>query len=548
MNMEVIKMLKKKKMQTIFLFYVLLLLPLFTPLADNLTWLEKVLVLVVNAVLYGAILVLSTFISSRTERIIYSVILFFSIIPCAIYLGFLLFAHVLLEENSVISLFETNREESKEFVANYLSLWVNMGMIVYAAIPIVMLCKMKSFTPLKVSRNKMLFTLSIVVIFAVVGFNLLSRSVYIVSFYKTFIAYELRVHHEKCAVEERQHMPFEVKNVYNDSIPQTLVLVIGESHNKHHMSLYGYKRQTNPLLSTRNDSTFFVYRDVVSPQVHTIPVIRNVMTMMEPDNPEYFYTRPSLIELFNRAGYETIHITNQYYEDKHGSSFDILLSLAHQHYSLAPQRQYDNVVLATLKSVLEKESAQKRNRLIVIHLIGNHMAYEFRYPYQYNVFDHNKDGMVVSAPYRDEDAKRTIDYYDNSVLFNDYIIDNVISTLDKLTNARTAMIYFSDHGEELYDYRDYAGHVYEKVSPPMCEVPFLVWTSNSFKRSRPDLIFNTSRPYSTADFIYSMSDIGGLKYENYDDTRSIFSSTFSPRQRYVGHKIYENVKESFKNR
>lgn len=107
------------------------------------------------------------------------------------------------------------------------------------------------------------------------------------------------------------------------------------------------------------------------------------------------------------------------------------------------------------------------------------------------------------------------------------------------------MIYLSDHGEELYDYREFAGHAYEKVSPPMCEVPFIVWLSPNYKRNRTDLIFDTTRPYSTCDFIYSLSDLTGLRYEGYDDSRSLFSTNFKPEQRYVGDKKYECVKERF---
>ncbi len=110
----------------------------------------------------------------------------FSIIPGSIYLAYLLFAHVLLEQNSVTSLYETNPDESKEFIAYYLSIWVIIGVLIYAAIPIVMICTMKSFRPLKIKHHKFLFSLSIIVICCIVGINRVSRSVYFINFYKTF--------------------------------------------------------------------------------------------------------------------------------------------------------------------------------------------------------------------------------------------------------------------------------------------------------------------------------------------------------------------------
>lgn len=539
---KILNTLKHKKLQLLFLFYIILLVPLLCPIAQNLTFIDKVAVFIVCGILFTAISIISLFISSKSEKIIYSVLLTISIIPGSIYLAYLLFAHVLLEQNSVTSLFETNPEESKEFVAHYLSLWVIAGVLVYAAIPIVMICSMKSFKPLKVKDYKLIFTLSVIAIFTIVGINRISRSVYFVNFYKTFISYKLRMNYEIKTIKERQNEEYEVTIAHQDSIPNTIVLVIGESLNKHHMSLYNYIRNTNPLLSQHGDS-LIVYQDVVAPQVHTIPVMRSLLSMSELNHDAYFTEKPSLYELFNRAGYNTYLISNQDFNENCKSSYDILLTLADKKYNLAPYKQHDDICLPVLDKILKKDD--KQNRFIIIHLIGSHMAYEFRYPKEYIVFNNTKDKMVSSAPFRDDKAKYTIDKYDNSVLYNDFIINSIINSLKNLHNQNTMMIYLSDHGEELYDYREFAGHAYEKVSPPMSEVPFMVWMSQSYKKRRHDLVFDKTRPYSTSDIIYSISDLAGLKYEDYDDSRSLFSQTFLPRERYVGEKKYKEIKQKF---
>jgi heptose-I-phosphate ethanolaminephosphotransferase len=465
-----------------------------------------------------------------------------SIIPGSIYLAYLLFANVMLEQNSVTSLFETNPEESKEFVTHYLSLWVIAGVLVYAAIPIVMICTMRSFRKLKIKEHKTLFILSIITIVAIVGIGRVSRSVYFVNFYRTFISYKIRTGHEVEDIQARRKSDYVVKNERKDTIPRIMVLVIGESLNKRHMSLYGYARNTNPLLSQYGDS-LVVYRDVVAPHVHTIPVVRSLLSMSEPDHPEYFTEKPSMFELFNRAGYDTYLISNQKFNDEMRASYDILLSLAGTGYNLASYRQHDDIILPVLDKILEKDD--RKNKLIVIHLIGNHMAYEFRYPKEYIVFKNKKDGMIPDAPYRDEKAKKTIDRYDNSVLYNDYIINSIIRSLKGLRNQNAAMIYLSDHGEEMYEYRDFAGHAYEKVSPAMSEIPFMVWLSPSYRKFRDDLVLDKVRAYSSADFIYSVSDLAGINYTDYDDSRSIFSTRYIPRERFVGEKRYEEIKEKF---
>ncbi|MBK5722885.1 sulfatase-like hydrolase/transferase [Dysgonomonas sp. Marseille-P4677] len=540
---EVLNILKKKKIQFFFLFYILLLVPVLCPLAENFTFLDKVAVFIVCGSLFSAILVISLFISSKLERVIYSILLAISIIPGSIFLAYLLFAHVMLEQNSVTSLFETNPEESREFVAHYLSLWVIAGVVLYAAIPIVMVCTMKSFKPLKIKNHKYLFTISIVIILCIVGINRVSRSVYFINIYKTFISYKLRTNYEIKTIKERPNHDYTVENKYQDTIPQTIIIIIGESLNKHHMSLYGYSRNTNPLLSEYGDS-LIIYQDAVAPQVHTIPVMRSVLSMSERGHPEYFTEKPSLFELFNRADYNTYLISNQEFSEDCKSSYDILLTLAKTKYNVAKYKQHDDIVLPVLDKILEEDKT--KHKLILIHLIGNHMAYEFRYPKEYIIFNYTKDGLVPDAPYRDDKAKRTIDRFDNSVLFNDYIVSSIIKTMNKEKKQNTAVIYFSDHGEELYDYREFAGHAYEKVSPSMSEIPFMLWMSSTYIKKRKDLIFDINRPFSTEDFIYSISDLAGLEYKDYQDERSLFSKEFIKKERYVGEKKYEDIKKRFK--
>lgn len=539
---EILGILKQKKLQLFFLFYILLLLPILSPMAQNITFWDKLAIFAVCGLLFFSISVVSLFISSHIEKIIYSILLIISIIPGAIFLSYLLFAQVLLEQHSVTSLFETNPDESKEFIAYYLSIWVIVGALTYTAIPVIMIARMRSFKPLKISKYKSIFWTSITIIVLIVGVERVSRSVYFVNFYRTFINYKIRVHKEIKNIKARQAQPFEVKQSDNDTIPETYVIVVGESLTRHHLSLYGYPRETNPLLS-KKDSSLVVYKDICSPQVHTIPVMRSILSMLDHEHPEYFTEKPSLFELFNRAGFETSLIGNQDFSEKCRSSYDVLLTLAKNQYNLAPYKQHDDIVLAKFDQVITKKQANKR--LIFIHLIGNHMAYKLRYPKEYIVFNHKKDNLVSDAPFRNEEAKKVIDQYDNSVLYNDFIISEIIDILRTKTQGKAVMIYFSDHGEEMYDYREFAGHAYEKVTPPMCEIPFIVWMSDTYKNNRTDLVFDPSRSYSTEDFIYSISDIAGLHYKGYDDSRSLFSSQFKERERYVGDKPYKKIVNKF---
>ena len=195
-------------------------------------------------------------------------------------------------------------------------------------------------------------------------------------------------------------------------------------------------------------------------------------------------------------------------------------------------------MLESLKQALREQTGKPK--LIVLHLMGSHIAYKYRYPETFEHFNHSRHPIGRRDIQLTADAKTVIDQYDNSVRYNDYLLALMI---DMLANEKktSAMLYFSDHGEEVYDLREFAGHAYEKVSSYMCEIPFILWMSDEYRRQRNDLVFDTKRPYSTVDVLYSLSDLGGLRYQGYDTSRSIFSMQFASRPRIVGQIPYESV-------
>lgn len=306
------------------------------------------------------------------------------------------------------------------------------------------------------------------------------------------------------------------------------------------MSLYGYPRKTSPKLESLGDS-LLVYKDVLSPQVHTIPVLRSILTMADKNKPQYITEKPSLIELFNRAGYKTYFISTQPFGGSYKTSYDALLNLAQYKCDLSIENQPDEIILPKFKELL-KDTTSKENKLIIVHLIGNHMAYEFRYTPSFNVFNNSKDHLIKETPFRDQKAIHTIDKYDNSVLYNDNLIYQMIRALQNQKDNESALLYFSDHGEEVYDIRDFSGHAYEKISTYMCEIPFIVWLSPNYRKTRTDLDFIPNRPYSTGDVIFSISDLANIKYKDYDDSKSIFSKKYILQERFIGDMTYDEVK------
>jgi heptose-I-phosphate ethanolaminephosphotransferase len=532
--MQLKTLLKERKLQLLFLSYTLLLVPALSLIAHNIPASSIAAGIAASLGLLTVLFVLSSFMSTRGMRIFYSILLAFSLIPGAVMLGYLLFAKVLLSEGSITALFETNVGESKEFISSYLNPWVTLGVALYILCPVMMICRMKHLAFRRVKEHKRTFIACVGLLFLFLAVEPVAQRIYFVDFYRIFADYAVRTRLEERAIRNRRNHVFEVKTT-GQPAPHTLLLVIGESLSRNHLSLYGYRRDTSPLLSARRPE-LKVYRDVVSPHVHTLPVIRAILTFADRDHPEYLTGRPSLFELFNRAGYETYLLTNQPLEEA-SSSYEALLRQADHIYDLSAADEPDGVLLPRLSQTLDENCHRK---LIVVHLMGSHTAYKFRYPPSFNCFTGEAPSHVNAPSFLTSDVQEMVNEYDNSVRYNDWLTDSMLTMLSSRHEA-AAMVCFSDHGEEVYDFRDFAGHAVEKTSSWMCEIPFLVWLSGEYAAARTDLVLDETRPCSTVDLLYSLSDLAGLQYEGYDSSRSLFSPDFAVRERYVGDTRYEDV-------
>ena len=171
---------------------------------------------------------------------------------------------------------------------------------------------------------------------------------------------------------------------------------------------------------------------------------------------------------------------------------------------------YDEEIVNKSAKYIEKEN---RN-FIIYHLMGTHGSYRHRYPKEFNIFEN--------------DSNERIGEYDNAVLYNDYVIDKIISNFK---DEDSIILYVSDHGEEVYDFRDFAGHAETNISRYMVEIPFLIYTSDKFIENYPEKVESIKnsldKPYMTDDLIHTVLDIADIKTSEFDETRSIINKNFN---------------------
>jgi len=127
----------------------------------------------------------------------------------------------------------------------------------------------------------------------------------------------------------------------------------------------------------------------------------------------------------------------------------------------------------------------------------------------------------------------TIDQYDDSVLFTDFILSSVITRL-ATRGGPSAVLYFSDHGERLYedDLPELRGHGFPLPAMVEVEIPFLMWLSPDLRGSSPEFVSRlqarTGEPVQLENVFDTMVDLAHLTYAQSDGHASLLSADFKP--------------------
>jgi len=223
-----------------------------------------------------------------------------------------------------------------------------------------------------------------------------------------------------------------------------LVLVIGESFIKRHSSLYGYPLCTNPRLAQAD--SLLCFDDVTSTSNLTYLAFTNMMSMASVDDSLQWYNTPLFPALFRKAGYHVIFYSNQF---SRAQGFDIVRAttgfidrddIARCCFDYQNDRIFDNDV-PFMEEYNQKclSHEEGRLRLTIVHLNGQHFAFNKRFPADRAYFT----ASDIVRTDLDEAQKQEVADYDNATLFNDSIVAGILS---RYQNENMVMIYLSDHG------------------------------------------------------------------------------------------------------
>lgn len=515
------------------LFVVSFIMPFFH-LGDNLVPLDYYMLVIVNIFAFFAITSIALFMKGRQEKIYLTIVFLLSIAPNCLVFAYLLLTGTYMYNDQYWVIFASNASESREYISEFVSLPLVLGVLAYIVVGGFLLFKSGSSLSLQRKEHRLWYGFSILIILLIISLQYLSTTMCIIDFYKSGVRYFWESHKMQKEAAMRKAHPIPVDCVLSDSTNHTFVVVLGESLTRSHMDIYGYFRPTTPHLESMRDE-LLIYRDVVSPSTHTIGVMKYLLTFAHHDHPEYYFDKPSIVDIFNYAGFETYWISNQEIISKWGGNYGIIAQGADHLVDLSIVRQPDEIVLASLDQALKKKT--ERKKIIFIHTMGNHHSYVCRYPNSYEHFDFGKDPLQEKSYYNDF-MRKTIDEYDNSILYTDYVVSSIIERV-KAENESSFVLFLSDHGEEVNDFRPFCGH--SSSSSFQCEVPLILWRSEQYQKEMGSLDIDSLRPFSTEHLIHSLSTLAGLRYDDYIPEFSLFDSTFVPQRRMVAEIEYQEV-------
>lgn len=319
-----------------------------------------------------------------------------------------------------------------------------------------------------------------------------------------------------------------------------IVLIIGEAYNRHHSQLYGYDKATTPhQVALAADSSLIAFTDVVSPYHQTSMVFRMAFSLYAYGEPGDWTDYPLFPQLFRKAGYQVTFITNQFVQSLGLNNFDFsgsmflnppVLSRSMFDHRNVSKHKMDMALLADYDSLKQYRTDYN---LTIIHLLGQHTAYNERFTADEDVF-HSGD---YNRPSLSENNLWDLGNYDNACLYNDKVLSAI---LGRFEDKDAIVVFMPDHGEMVFDGdnpkfgRTLAVKTRNEVWQQF-EIPFWIWSSASYRQRHPDIWDRVKaakdRPFMTDNIDQLLLYLAGISSPDYRSKDNILSDDYDSRRK-----------------
>jgi heptose-I-phosphate ethanolaminephosphotransferase len=245
---------------------------------------------------------------------------------------------------------------------------------------------------------------------------------------------------------------------------------------------------------------------------HTVPVLTYALTAKNQYNTLPLEQAASIIEIAQAADFHTVWISNQVKYGAWDTPVSVIADQSQTQYWLnghlgetTQTTHFDLSLVDVLKKLPVFDKA-----LIVVHLMGNHGSYEERYPHAFNRWT----------------GKSHIDKYDNSILYNDFVMKQLFSAVKDLPNFQ-GMIYFSDHAD---DVDAGLGHDASRFTFDMARIPLYMYFSDNYIQKYPHtmaILKKHTSAYFTNDLIFdTLINIMQIPFPVLEETNSLADKNY----------------------
>lgn len=252
-----------------------------------------------------------------------------------------------------------------------------------------------------------------------------------------------------------------------------VILVIGESARRRNFSLYGYQRDTNPVLSSSGAVP------LANAQACATYTTEALLCILSHDDPSLRLAGAAelLPSYLQRHGVDVVWRSNNWGEPP------LKVGTYERAKDLEPGCQgdlcsHDGLLLSGLAQRVQTSPARKV--FVVLHQSGSHgPAYNTKVPPAFERFKPVCDSVELTRC----TPESLVNAYDNTILYTDQVVGRAIGLLKEMRGVSATLLYISDHGESLGEHGLYLHGTPMALAPDVQkEVPFVVWMSEEFQR------------------------------------------------------------------
>jgi len=309
------------------------------------------------------------------------------------------------------------------------------------------------------------------------------------------------------------------KDSFTNTDTLTVVFVLGEALRADHLQMNGYNRITMPNMEKKGIISF---PNIYSPYTHTVQSLPYILTRASGKNLSPINKESSFIDVFKNLGFSTVWIGNQ----NPTRTYRFFVRECNTIFINKPQlsdfsnvKKLDSDLIDPVKEIITKAETKQ---FITVHLAGNHWWYNSRFPDSLDVFKPILRNKTISP----SNKERMINSYDNATLFSDYVLNDILNSLE---NKKALVIFLSDHGQSFGEEGKWLhANNTDAEKNPAC----FIWLSDVYKRKYPgkleNLKLNQYKKINTSFLFHTILDGSLIRTPYLDVSQSLFSSDFQP--------------------